>query len=60
MAPDPDQELQASIQHANEPITRTDAISILWRVLGEWNANDTVPGVEEAREAIWPPASSST
>ena len=53
MAPDPDQELQASIdQHANEPITRTDAISILWRVLGEWNANDTVPGVEEAREAI--------
>lgn len=45
--------LQASIdKHANEPITRTDAISIMWRVLGEWRANEEIPGVEAALEKI--------
>ena len=45
--------LQESIErHADEAITRTDAISILWRVLGEWRANEEVPGVDAARETI--------
>ena len=45
--------IQQSIErHANEAITRTDAISIMWRVLGEWRANEEVPGVDAAREKI--------
>lgn len=45
--------LQESInKHADEAITRTNAISVMWRVLGEWKANETIPGVDAAREKI--------
>lgn len=53
VAPNPDQKLQESInQHANEPITRADATSIMWRVMGEDNATHFVPDVEEARQKL--------
>lgn len=53
MAPDPDKTLQESInKHANEPITRSDATSIMWRVLGEDNATHHIPGVSEARQKL--------
>lgn len=45
--------MQDSIdQHADQEISRTDAISILWRALGEWKANETIPGVDAAREKL--------
>ena len=53
MAPDYYLEMQKSIdKHANEPITRTDAISIMWRVLGEDNATRYIPGVDEALKEL--------
>ena len=53
LAPDYNQELQASIEkHANEPITRADAISIMWRVMGEDNATKHIPGVQDALEKL--------
>lgn len=36
--------------YADQPISRTDAISIMWRALGAWSANKIVPGVDAARE----------
>lgn len=45
--------LQESInQYADKAISRTDAISIMWRVLGEWKANETISGVDAAREKL--------
>lgn len=45
--------LQSSInQHATQPITRTDAISILWRVMGEDSATRFIPGVDAARDKL--------
>ena len=45
--------LQESInQCADKAISRTDAISIMWRVLGEWKANEIIPGVDAAREKL--------
>ena len=53
MRPDPDETLQKSVnQHANEPISRSDAISIMWRVLEKNGLDKKVPGVEEAKEKV--------
>ena len=51
--PDPDETLRKSVnQHANEPISRSDAISIMWRVLEKNGLDQKVPGVEEARAKL--------
>lgn len=53
MRPDPDETLRKSVnQHANEPISRSDAISIMWRVLEKNGLDKKVPGVEEAKEKV--------
>ena len=53
MAPDYNEELQKSIdKHANEPITRADAISIMWNVMGGDNASQHIPGVEETLQKL--------
>lgn len=53
MRPDPDETLRKSVnQHANEPISRSDAISIMWRVLEKNGLDKKVPGAEEAREKV--------
>lgn len=52
-APNPDQTLQDSIdRHANEAIPRSDAITIMWRVLEKNGLDEQVPGVEEAQAKI--------
>lgn len=51
--PDSDAELQKSVnKHANEAISRSDAISIMWRVLEKTGLDDQVTGVEEAKAKI--------
>ena len=53
MRPDPDEELRKSInQHANEPISRSDAISIMWRVLKKNGLDEQVPNVEETKAKL--------
>lgn len=53
MRPDPDAELEESInQHANEAISRSDAVSIMWRVLKKTGLDEKVPGVEEVRAEL--------
>lgn len=49
-APDPDKRFQDSIdKRANEAISRSNAITIMWRVLEKYGLDAQVPGVEEAQ-----------
>ena len=53
MRPDPDEELRKSInQHANEPLSRSDAISIMWRVLKNNGLDEQVPNVEATKAKL--------
>lgn len=46
-------DLEESInQHANEAISRSDAVSIMWRVLKKTGLDEKVPGVEEVRAEL--------
>ena len=52
-APNPDKRFQDSIdKRATEAIPRSDAITIMWRVLEKYGLDEQVPGVEEARAKI--------
>ena len=51
--PDHGYEIQDSIdKRANEAIPRSDAITIMWRVLEKYGLDEQVPGVEEAKAKI--------